>query len=135
MSVEREDADRAWPLGHARVVRTDADAAERVEVGNLVGDRISVMTPERADDVRRAPCAPSLLAEKGVHDLERMPPAQLAVVPVAQPLALDADVEGPADAVLVSAPSPLGFGGLRVVDPAPAPGDGVGPSGPKRWVQ
>lgn len=52
--LEAEDADRPWPLLRSRIVGSDADALEGVEVADFIRDRVLGHRREGAEDADRA---------------------------------------------------------------------------------
>lgn len=99
--LEAEDTD--WPrfLLGSRVVGSDPDSLERVEVGDFVGDRVLGHRRERAEDADDSRCRSSLDSQHVVNQGEGMASAQLAHRPLLEWDALDLRLEHAADAVLV----------------------------------
>ena len=76
--LEGEDADRSWLLLRPRVVGTDADALEGVEVADFVRDRILGHRREGAEDAYGRGSGSTFGSEHMVDQGERMAAAQLA---------------------------------------------------------
>lgn len=99
--LETEDADRPRLLPRSRVVGSDADALEGVEVADFVRDRVLGHCREGAKDADGSRSCSTFGPEHVVDQGERVTAAQLAQGPVLQRDALDLYVGNAADAVIV----------------------------------
>jgi hypothetical protein len=130
-TLPAEHASRVPGLSSARVVCADLHPADEIDVRHLVGNRILRHRRQRAEDVLRPAGRPALIAEHVGDERERMAPLEVPEEPVAQPAALDLDVEHLADAAVVSRVRsacprvPLGPGGGVGADRLWAPGPPV----------
>lgn len=100
--LEGEDADRAGLLLlRPRVVGSDANTLERVEVADFIRDRVLGHSREGAEDANRPRRGPAFDPEHVVNQGEGVTSAQLAERPILQRDALDLYVGDTADAMVV----------------------------------
>jgi hypothetical protein len=105
--LEAEDAD--WPslLLCPRVVGSDSNALQWVEVGDFVGDRVLGHCRKGAEDADDTGCGSALDSQHVVDQGEGMASAQLAHRPLLQRNPLYLDLEDAADPVLVGLIGPF----------------------------
>jgi hypothetical protein len=99
--LEAEDADRAGLLPRSWIVRMDADALERIEVADFVGDRVLGHRRERAEDADGSGGGSAFDSQHVVNQGEGVAAAQLVQWPVLELNALNLHVEDSADSVVV----------------------------------
>ncbi|HEY2715112.1 MAG TPA: hypothetical protein VGI73_02710 [Solirubrobacterales bacterium] len=107
---EAEDANRTWFLFGSRIVGSDTDALEWIEVADFVGDRVVGHRRESAEDADGAGGGSTFSPQHVINQGEGVAPAELAEGPVLQGDALDLHLGDAADAVLVGGVGSFGAG-------------------------
>jgi hypothetical protein len=117
--LEAEDADRAALFLCPRIVGSDPDALEGIQVADFVGDRVLGHRRERAEDADRSGGGSTFVPQHVVDQGQGVAAAQFGEGPVPQRDALDLHVSDSADPVVVGGVGALGSGvalgpGLKV---------------------